>query len=276
MLFFVKKSLIFLLSSFVFMLAYLFAFYHENDVKNIWGYEVLHSITKSLQKKEDVTVLILGDSVGKQMYDNLSYNDGIYSLACNQAISLAGQFILLNNFLSSCENKEKLDVVLIYRPSSFANNLDQKFTFHYFVKPFFNDKYKSLMTKLTVSQIQKIPFYSWSQFSLIKESNWSPNFPNPKVHFDISETSIEYLVKMDSVCNHFGVNSFKLHCAPLSEVVSKEEVDYFKDRIIESGLTKQFGVYFDKLLILDKEDFNVDQIHLLPSKIPENYLELMD
>ena len=271
---FLKKSFIFLVSALAFGCAYFIINFYESDIKNIYGYEVHHSIQKSLQKKDNIKILILGDSVGKQVYDNQTYNGRIYSLACNQAISLAGQFILLNNFLSLNDDNHDLEVILVSRPSSFNNNLDQKFTFQYFLKPFFTETNKLLMSKFSISQVQKIPFFQWSQHKLIKESNWSPNFPHPPIRFDISQVSVEYIKKMDSLCKEKGVKSFKLYCSPLSSSVNREDINYFKERIYDLGLSNEFAGYFENILFIDKDDFMQDQIHLLTDKIPENFLKL--
>ena len=108
------------------------------------GKEIYQSIFKSKQKKKSKKIL-LGDSVGNQLFTNTTNNDTLNSLACNQAISMAGQFILLNNYLNS---GNKVDtVLLIFTPFSFQNNLDQVFTYHYFLKPFYIYEYKPLFKK---------------------------------------------------------------------------------------------------------------------------------
>lgn len=271
---FIKNSCVFVASSLVFIFVYFLTVYHAEFPDKIYGYEVYHSIKKSLQKKTNTNVLILGDSVAKQLYDNNDYNDSIYSLACNQAISVAGQYFLLHNFLSKHEDKEKLDIILIYLPLSFNNNLDQKYTFQYFVKPFYNDAYLPLMTNDCKKQIEKIPFYNWSQNKVIKESNWSPNFPNPKIKFDISEISRDYLIKMDSLCQEENVNSFKIYCPPISSSVNEADLEYFKVKVDELNLSDLFDSYFDGLVRLNENQFNADQIHFLTNNIPSDFLNL--
>ena len=118
------------------------------------GKETYISINKS-KKKTKFKKLILGDSTAHQFFDNIDDTDSVYySLACNQGISVCGQFLLLDNFLT-IGNKPK-EVYLIYNPISFKNNLDTKYTYHYFLKPFFRREYKSKISEIAMEQIYQI------------------------------------------------------------------------------------------------------------------------
>ena len=124
------------------------------------GSEIYRSITKS-KKKSNAKILLLGDSVGNQLFPSEKSNDTINSLTSNQAISIVGQYILLQNYLETGNRPTK--VVLLYSPFSLKNNLDQKFTFHYFIKPFYKKEYIHFFSELAIQQIDKIPFYKYSQ-----------------------------------------------------------------------------------------------------------------
>ena len=69
----------------------------------------------------------MGGSTGNQLFPNTLFNGSTYSLCCNQAISLAGQYILLHEFLLNHTDPSKLQVFLLLRPSSPRNDLDQRF-----------------------------------------------------------------------------------------------------------------------------------------------------
>src|SRR3954453_6937291 len=95
---FVTKFLIFALIAFPVLTFKNLLFYYTDSYKSsVFGAEIYTSIQKSKMKKK-VKKLLIGDSVGNQLYDNGVYNGSIFSLTCNQAISMVGQYILLSNF----------------------------------------------------------------------------------------------------------------------------------------------------------------------------------
>ena len=106
----------------------------------IYGNEVYKAIEKS-KKKNKRNKLILGDSTANQFYN---CKDGdpqdAYSLTCTQAIGMVGQYLLLTNYLNTGNRPDT--VYLVYTPFSFWDNLDQVYTYHYFLKPFYYDEYK--------------------------------------------------------------------------------------------------------------------------------------
>ena len=66
--------------------------------KTIFGNEIYRAIEKS-KKKTKYKKLILGDSTANQFYNCKEEDpDSAYSLSCNQAIGMVGQYILLQNY----------------------------------------------------------------------------------------------------------------------------------------------------------------------------------
>lgn len=275
---FLKKILVFFFLGLLLFPFFFFIAYYKLDLKKLIGNEVYHSILKSVSKKSGVKTLLLGDSIGKQAYDNNTHNDSIYSLACNQAISVVGQYFLLKSFLDTYESPEEINVVLVYRPSSFRNDLDQPFTFNYFLKPFYNNENKKYLTAHVKKQINEVPFFFLAELSVVKQSNWSPSYMadlnNPN-DFKISKTSAEYLKKMYDLCESNNVKSFKIICPFISNQFSINDFDKFQDDIERFDLKEHFNGYFDKIVFLDKTLF-IDGRHLKnPSEIlKKNYLNL--
>ena len=98
------------------------------------GREIYQAIGKS-QRKTNKKKLIIGDSTGNQFFSVFIDEDSIYSLACNQVIGMCGHYFLLDDFLKNGNRPEQ--VYMIFNVFSFSNNLDQNYTFHYFLKPHF-------------------------------------------------------------------------------------------------------------------------------------------
>ena len=169
---FIKNFILFLFPIVTIFYAYSTSGLFEIDIP---GSEIYISIKKS-KRNTPITKLIIGDSTANQLFNNCDDENDIYSLACNQAIGVCGHYFLLNNFLQAGNSPE--EVYLIYNALSFNNNLDQIYTYNYFLKPFYKNEYKSLMSLTIQEQIKKIPYYQICQFPPILTSSWSPKY-NP-------------------------------------------------------------------------------------------------
>jgi len=215
------------------------------------GYETYRAINKSEHKLTDNTVVVLGDSVAYQLYNQGAYNNAIYSLSCNQAISMAGQYLLLENILRNNKNKIR-KVYLIYHPISFRNNLDQIYVFNYFIKPFYNQKYCKLLSADTKQKIAKVPGYFTSFLAITRISDYSPDlsrFEDPvksameEKKFILSSVSLEYLIKMKAALQ--GVNiEFEVVSPDLKEDFMEYDCEEFKKTVIINGLQDSFLNYF--------------------------------
>jgi hypothetical protein len=223
------------------------------------GNEIYYSIFKSKQKKKTKKIII-GDSVGRQLFSNTTYNDSLNSLACNRGISMAGHFILLNNYLNA---GNKIDTVfLIFTPFSFQSNLNDVFTYHYFLKPFYVKEYKPLFTKLVTKQIDKIPYAEFCRFPNILTSNWAPDFKSTdKTDYTfLSPVSVEYLIKIKELSMK---HHFKVIILPTPTRISrKAEVErMMKNEITKNNLGPEFKNYFENIIYLNDNNF-VDDVHL--------------
>lgn len=273
---FIRRSILFFLVAFVLLsIESLVSYYKRTFENGVNGNEVYVSLHKARTKKK-VKVLIIGDSVGKQLYDNETYNGDIYSLACNQAISLAGQYILLEKFIETNKSNLPDQVIMIITAETFTNNLNQVFTFHYFLKPFYNQEFKPLLTDAALTQIHKVPLYYLSQLPFILNTNWSPAYtvvPDTSYHF-ISPVSNNYLLKIKALCaaNHLP---FKLICPPIKSSRKQLNLDYAKNsiEIEKTGLKDEFTSYFKNFTYLP-DSLYIDKIHFKKQYIPTDLYHL--
>jgi hypothetical protein len=265
----------FLLNSLLFLVLFAIGLYSrsfyllitEEYKKKVNGADTYNAIAKSKQKKKTRKVL-LGDSVGRQLFENTKYNDTINSFACNQAIGLVGHYLLLNNFLKA--GNEVDTVYMIFRPSSFLNNLDEKYTYHYFVKPFYKDEYKPLFTKTVYDQIRKIPFSFISQDPSLLTSNWAPDFiaEDKKDYTFLSPISAEYMTRIKELSIEHGFELIILP-SPVSINSRNDIAAIDRSEIINHGLSEEFENYFDQIIFLNDTSF-MDGIHL---NHPETYTQ---
>lgn len=245
--------------------------------KKVAGKEIYYAIAKSkklLNKKK----ILLGDSVARQFYDCYKNHKKINSLATNQAISLAGQFVLLHNALNAGNRIDTL--FLMFNPFSFSNNLDQIYTYHYFIKPFYTRENKLLLCSEVIKQVKSIPFYAFAREPFILTSNWAPNtsknifsqnnnFSNQS-NFFLSPISNYYLKEMMALSN-----KYKFKIIVVSTPVSlkfKSEVFQLQEglKALDKNLQDLFFDYFNDIIYLKSTEFE-DDIHL---NKPENFIHL--
>lgn len=232
------------------------------------GAEIYHSIFKSKQKRK-TKKLLLGDSLGNQLFSNISTNDTINSLACNQAIGMVGHFLLLNNYLQA---GNQLDTVyLFFSPFSFSNNLDQVYSFHYFLKPFYTKEYQPYFTENVRKQIHKIPYWYLCRIPSILTSNWAPDYilKDETDNTFLSPISAEYLVKIKKLSIRYN---FKIVIiTPPTRVSMKSFFDKMdKQRILNNNLSEEFKDYFENILYIDDNNF-IDPVHLKNPTAFKNY-----
>jgi hypothetical protein len=251
--------------------AYFYAFLYPHKEIDRVGNETYISLSKATNVSPTVKTLILGDSTGNQLYPNTEYNVEVYSLCCNQAISMVGQYILLHKFLQNHPKPHALNVLLIARPSSFRNNLDQRFIYNYFIKPFYREEYQHLFTAQVREQIRKIPFRNLVRIPFIRKSNWSPNidYKHRPHYFHISKLSVDYIQKMQQLCQEKNVKSFKIRCTFLSKKFPPEQFSRFKKQIIELDLDQELSGYFETLKYYEEELFMDDNVHLKKPEIAD-------
>lgn len=234
------------------------------------GHEIYNAIGKS-KKKTDKKKLIIGDSTGHQFFNNYFDDDSIYSLACNQAVGMCGHFFLLDDFLKS-GNRPK-SIYMIFNALFLSNNLDQNFTYHYFLKPFYNDDYKERMSETVIKQIKKIPSYKISQIPRIRTTKWAPKYYPCKEFYLLSPISNEYLLKIDSLRNIYGFDLYLIP-SPVPKTKKKEIEDLVKQNFneVDSRLRELLHRYVDGITYMDDSCF-FDGTHLRNPLLYRNIIE---
>lgn len=266
---------IFYLISFIFLIQIISLIYIKTDflygILRYPGFEIYSALNKS-KLKSTKKILLLGDSVGKQLFpeDNENYN----SLTTNQALGIPGNYFFLKNYLKAGNSIERL--VIIYNPHSFKNNLNNKLTYHYFLKPFFNEDYNHYFTKELLGQIEKIPYKNYLKIPSVRATNWSPSFPknkksiflakndyekkiNEKPYNYLSPISVQYLnmIKELSIKYNFSV---KLLPPPISADMNIN-LDIFLKETQKTNLIEEFRFFIKNLNFIDSKNFS-DKIHL--------------
>lgn len=228
---------------------------------NVINLSVFHLQHKS-KAKHIAKVLVIGDSVGEQLYGSEIDNDKVCSLASNQGVTIAGYFFLVNNYLKINTPK---DVYLLVCPNTLQNQLS-KVSYNYFLKPFYTSEYKPLMNKQLHDAIKDVPNYWMCQWPAIFSTSYTPEYEIDKV-VPISDVSASYVDSLSMLCTKKGVK-FHLRICPLRNSVHQEVERY--GRMFDKGLYKKA---FSEITYFPDSCF-VDGTHLKHEFVPNDYLKI--
>lgn len=239
----------------------------HRDGQQIIGIEVFTAMQKVSQPHPAVTAIYLGDSVARQLFPSGSEPspDTLY-VPCNAAISLAGQYFLLEQALDNCPKTKKVFLFLV--PNNWRMNLSSPFTNDYFCE-FFNspvqvselwlEKHdrgllKNHVLRMLIPNI--LATNSWLNRSSDPTALLKPLQPLPKSasrdRSPVSTLSLHYLARMRQLCRSKGVQLFILPCP----CIEPEE---------DAALVK---LYDAPLRLYDKDLFQ-DGIHFKTALIRE-------
>lgn len=271
--YFIRKIIVFCIPLVLYFTANtIYKLQNDRYKKEVHGHEVYSSIEKS-KKRTKIKKLIIGDSTANQLYNTESdTTSGIYTLACNQAIGVVGHFILLTNYLTAGNRPD--DVYLIYNPLGYWDNLDQVYTYHYFLKPFYKKEYMQFFSEEVNRQIHKIPYHFVCQFPPILTSSWSPEIKEGKRPYTfLSPISKEYLEKIDSLCKDYKI---RLHfVSPFMSEYWRDTISHFNLTEIEGqGYTHGLSTYLNDIIYVNDSCFS-DHLHLKEHNLT-NFKKIID
>lgn len=245
---------------------------------NAPGGEVRAAVRVSKTKtNKKIKKLIMGDSTGHALYPSEKEYDSIASMACNQAITFAGQYFLLKNYLET--NKENLpqEIIFLATPESFGNDVDQ-FAYQYFLKPFPIIDYKSLYTEHLYSRIRSIPFYWTANMPFIQTSGYTPRVSVPAYseHKHLSELTYEYLARIDDITKEYNV-PFYIVSTPVRDDRRQEIEKVLQDmKSIGSNRFSHLIEPYIKSVTYHPSILFFDQVHLEDTETPKDYLGILN
>jgi len=231
-------------------------FLRESKAVAFPGREVWAALRNSRRHVEARTI-VLGDSVAHQLYDEGDVG-AVYSLACNQGVAMVGQYVLLRT-LADANDLRGRKVFLVVHPGYLGNELDEVFTFHYFLKPFYGAKAQAHFSDLVQRRIADVP-YAWAALvPLVRISTWSPSAVPKSLGELIGPVSLEYLERMRALARERG---FELRVVSpwISESSSRFDLQELRSRVHAWGLDDVFEGY-DPLARVLPDGMFIDRIH---------------
>ncbi len=209
------------------------------------GFEVYEAIDKASRVYPDVRAVIIGDSLAYQFFNHLEMEPEVVSLACNQAISMAGHVLLLEDFLKL--NPGVIEIYCVFHPLSLSNNLDQKYTFPYFLKIFDSPEYRDRFTKEVKKALRCHPYRLLARIPAVKVSTWSPQYERPPC-YAVAPITTEALTTLFTKAEIHDRALFFIP-PPISEA-KRDEVERMNDSKLPAGYTNQYA-YYDESMCSD-------------------------
>lgn len=249
--------------------------YTHRYEKKVNGAEIYYALFSSKTERK-VKRIVLGDSVGCQLYPSNQEYDSVVSMSCNQAITMAGHYFLLKNFIETNQEDLPEEAILLITPFSLSNDVD-KYAYHYFLKPFPYHQYSNLYTNHLKERIQTIPFFWSANLPFIQTSSYSPKWAVPLTasNQSISQLSYEYLIKMDSITKCNGIK-FQMISTPVRDD-RRDDMDSFWDHLPTDYADKLDDLLqpYKESIVFMPSDYYTDEVHFLGDKIPDDYLRIL-
>jgi hypothetical protein len=265
---FLLKLAFFLLTSFV-VINIVAAIYgpfsrshYERD-----GSETFESVRRA-RTPSTFTNVVLGDSVCHQLLLQNTPPDTL-NLSCNQAISMCGQFLLARAAVAHDPFVKR--ITLAYIPGSFSNDLNQKFTFNYVVKPFYiHADMRDGMDALVHQRLDRRPLYRLMVFPMFRYSDLlngtDYSGATGSTFSAISPVSIDYLHQLVELCDSHHIR-LRIVSPPISQD-SGSNISVFLGDVSAAQLDNAFTGYPASIRRVPP-DLLIDDIHFKAANIPQ-------
>ncbi|MCM1125266.1 MAG: hypothetical protein NC429_02210 [Lachnospiraceae bacterium] len=210
--------------------------------------EILPYIDQARAKDSEYTKLIIGDSVCHQIFNSFQkYNDVYNTLGSNQAITMAGQYLLMKEFVEN--HPRTTNITLVARSLNSGIGLEG-YTYQYLIIPFTEAGMLGEMTMETLSDLEEIYGGFWLKPAVVSFIDYSPIVK--KIYLNSLSTndcdgqqfSFDYLVLMLDICEQNDIEFHLLH-APMPES-AREAVEQQFANIYEKCTDKRLLPYMEQ------------------------------
>ena len=278
---FIKKvTLTVSVSSLAIMTVYMGMFISSFRLTGLAG-EVFHVIKKA-GRNSGLSAVILGDSVCNQLWHQKEDSPNLVHLACNQAITPAGTYLLLKRYLE--HNPQTQEVFYMICPQNLGNDLNLDYTYQYFVIPFFEGENVKLLDKDTTQKVYDRFGKFFADNGYIKSLLLNNNLlmekyiahvnskPEREYLRRLSPTTAIYLPKILELC---AEHNAKLSVLPLPIPDTPENHDWadFRQDVAAFGFDEVLGDFTEKIHHYPADWFR-DGVHFKPEILEQHLGEL--
>lgn len=256
----------------------------EYTYENFGSNEIIPYIER-VREQNGYTKLILGDSVCNQIFERYYGMDDAYCICgTNQAVSIAGQYILAKEFVKNHANVT--DIYLVIIMDSLTSDFNAQLGYQYAVMPFvetdtigaldkdtqkdISNMYGGIFCKKPVVEfIHKSPLCMKLYLNLLAEKD--KMIPR-RAQGLISDASYHYLGKMKALCEDEGI---RFHLVPGPHADSEDQhirADQVRREAEEKGDSFGAKAYLDQIIYYPEELFR-DRIHFDGDKVDDDFFK---
>lgn len=238
-----------------------------------FGYDEVVPTLDRVSEDDGTTMLLLGDSVANQLFDGLrDKNDTIAICPINRAITLAGQYVIIKEYLAN--HPDATDIYMVFYPGTLSSSIEPVLSYQYIAMPFIENGYEKDLEGLAMNKLED----TYGKFFLRPEvlSYIDNSGVNRKLFFSnmekktetesmdaVSDISLEYLVMIYNLCQKEGVN-IHMMSTPVADIdIRHEEQASIKQLFDEYGLSSMYPEYCDSFSYYPAEMF-IDEVHFKP------------
>jgi hypothetical protein len=254
----IPRGLLLFLPFFLYYFCYLEYLIIAGKFKND-GDQIYKCIAKS-KKKVKKKKIVLGDSIGSQLYSPYEDSGQVYSLCATGPSQIMGVYVLLQNFVAVNDVNDK-EFYYIIHPHTFGEQVRTKYAYNHFVKPFYTLDNMKYFDESLRDSVHGIPYWYAAQVPFIKISDFQPvyDYTNDTSGI-IPSINIEYLKKINDVVMKNHLN-FHVLMPYIDEIYRNEDYTNLKNAISQNGLDTIFSGYFKNIRYLPDSEFKPDHGH---------------
>jgi len=225
------------------------------------GTEEIIPVIQSVKESDSTTVLVLGDSIARQIFSEFRDDLPTVKIACaNAAIDITGQYMLAVEYLNS--HPEATDVWLYVHPLTMTRTFDLDLGYGYAVMPFAIEGSLKYLDDSTIDQMMSV----YGRFaingtvaSLVDSSplNRKIFLSYIRMHnteyaqSNAYEISSLYIEKFRALCEERRVE-FHLSPCPSTEYF-RDKIEETRDDFIKSPLYDMYPDYLDDVYYFPTE-----------------------
>lgn len=219
------------------------------------------SIIRDVKNTDGTTVLVIGDSIARQIFSGLQEEHTGLKIDCaNAAVNISGQYMLAVTWLNS--HPEATDVWMFVHPLTLDRGYDLELGYAYAVMPFAMEGVLNELDDVTLDQMASV----YGRFALnSKVASIISNSPmNRKIFFSyirmhneeyVQSNSYEiaslYILKLRKMCEERGI-SFHLYSSPSTEYY-REKIEETRSDFENSPLYEVYPDYLNSIYYFPTE-----------------------
>ena len=238
-----------------------------------------------VQEQNEYTKLVLGDSVCNQIFERYyDLNDEYCICGTNQAISIAGQYILAEEFVKN--HKEVTDIYLVIIMDSLATEYSAQLGYQYAVMPFVETGTIKNLDENTRKEISDMYGYFFCLRPVVEIVHKSPmcmkiylnlldqkdKIISTKSTGLVSDVTYQYLIKFKELCDYKGIRFHLIPGPHADNSAQHQREERIRGELKTCEVYQEIENYLDQIPYYPEDLFR-DRIHFDENKLEDDFFD---